>query len=104
MQIALKPLPQPRRPVVADAEAALELAHFLAGLAIEKEEGFGEQGFVAAPVVAEPPAVIASGRIPHTPAPPQCSFSFGRTIWLTWPITIRAVPRSQPWMAIRCMR
>jgi very-short-patch-repair endonuclease len=34
----------------------------------------------------------------------QCSFSFGRTIWLTCPITISATPRHQPWIAIKCMR
>jgi len=34
----------------------------------------------------------------------QCSFNRGRTILLTWPTTMSAVPLSQPWMASRCIR
>jgi hypothetical protein len=36
-----------------------------------------------------------SGERAGTPSP-QCSFSFGRTIWFTWPITINETPRHQP--------
>jgi hypothetical protein len=34
----------------------------------------------------------------------QCSFIFGRMIAFTWPIAIRAMPFTQPWIDNRCMR